>query len=199
MNFENQSIEQFKIQTETNSRLWIVDNFYENPEAVREFALRQEFEPNLELYKGRRTKQQFIVPGTKEAFEQILNRPIKKWTETYGMCGKFQYCTAEDPLVYHYDYQTLAGMIYLTPDAPYSSGTSLFAHKKTKLRNQNEFGDVNPFEGGFYDRTKFELVDTAGNVFNRLVLFDAKCIHSANEYFGTTKENSRLFHLFFFD
>ena len=54
-------------------------------------------------------------------------------------------------------------------------------------------------ETGFYDKTKFELVDTAGNVFNRLVLFDAKCIHSANEYFGTNLTNSRLFHLFFFD
>jgi len=32
-----------------------------------------------------------------------------------------------------------------------------------------------------------------------LVLFDAKCIHAATEYFGQTKEDSRLFHLFFFD
>jgi hypothetical protein len=51
----------------------------------------------------------------------------------------------------------------------------------------------------FYHHIIDELVGTTGNVFNRLVLFDAKCIHSANEYFGTTKENSRLFHLFFFD
>ena len=115
------------------------------------------------------------------------------------MCGRFQYCTAEDALVYHCDGQTLAGMIYLTPDAPFSCGTSLYAHKDTKLRNENDFEDINVFEGGFYDKSKFELVDTAGNVFNRLVLFDAKCIHSANEYFGTDVTNSRLFHLFFFD
>ena len=116
------------------------------------------------------------------------------------MCGRLQYCTAEDALVYHCDGQTLAGMVYLTPDADFSCGTSLYAHKKTGLRNENDFGDVNVFgETGFYDKTKFELVDTAGNVFNRLVLFDAKCIHSANEYFGTNINNSRLFHLFFFD
>lgn len=199
MNNTEKTINSFSLNITTKPRLWIVDDFYADPHAVREFALNQEFEPNLDYYKGSRTKGQFIVPGTKEAFEKIMGRQITNWTETHGMCGRFQYCTAEDALVYHCDGQTFAGMVYLTPDAPFSCGTSLFAHKKTGLRNENDFGEVNVFEGGFYDRTKFELVDTAGNVFNRLVIFDAKCIHSANEYFGTNITNSRLFHLFFFD
>jgi len=196
---EEKSINSFSINITTKPRLWIVDDFYADPYAVREFALQQEFDPNLDYYKGSRTKDQYIVPGTKEAFEKIIGKKITNWTETHGMCGRFQYCTAEDDLVYHCDGQTLAGMVYLTPDAPFSCGTSLYAHKDTKLRNENDFEDINVFEGGFYDKSKFELVDTAGNVFNRLVLFDAKCIHSANEYFGTNITNSRLFHLFFFD
>jgi glycosyltransferase involved in cell wall biosynthesis len=196
---EEKTINSFSIHTITKPRLWIVDDFYNDPHAVREFALKQEFEENLAYYKGNRSKQQYIVPGTKEAFERIIGKKITNWTETHGMCGRFQYCTAQDDLVYHCDGQTLAGMIYLTPDAPFSCGTSLYAHKDTKLRNENDFGNTNVFEGGFYDKSKFELVDTAGNVFNRLVLFDAKCIHSANEYFGTNITNSRLFHLFFFD
>jgi glycosyltransferase involved in cell wall biosynthesis len=196
---EEKNINSFSVNIQTKPRLWIVDDFYTDPHAVREFALKQEFEPNLNYYKGSRSNQQYIVPGTKEAFEKVIGKKITNWTETHGMCGRFQYCTAEDALVYHCDGQTLAGMIYLTPDAPYSSGTSLFAHKSTKLRNENDFGNTNVFEGGYYDKSKFELVDTAGNIFNRLVLFDAKCIHSANEYFGTNLTNSRLFHLFFFD
>ena len=199
-NETQKSINSFSINVSTKPRLWIVDDFYENPYDVREFALQQEFEENLDYYKGSRSRNQYIIPGTKEAFEKIIGRKITNWTETHGMCGRFQYCTAEDSLVYHCDGQTLAGMVYLTPDAPFSCGTSLFAHKRTGLRNENDFGDVNVFgETGYYDRTKFELVDTAGNVFNRLVIFDAKCIHSANEYFGTDITNSRLFHLFFFD
>jgi glycosyltransferase involved in cell wall biosynthesis len=200
LNDTEKNINSFSINTETKSRLWIVDDFYADPHAVRDFALQQEFEPNINYYKGSRTKEQFIIPGTKEAFEKIIGKKITNWTETHGMCGRFQYCTAEDSLVYHCDGQTLAGMVYLTPDAPYSCGTSLFAHKKTGLRNENDFVETDVFsETGFYDKTKFELVDTAGNVFNRLVIFDAKCIHSANEYFGTDLTNSRLFHLFFFD
>ena len=196
---EEKSINSFSINITTKPRLWIVDDFYADPYAVRDFVLQQEFDSDLDYYKGKRTKEQFIIPGTKEAFEKIIGKKITNWTETHGMCGRFQYCTAEDALVYHCDGQTLAGMVYLTPDAPFSCGTSLYAHKDTKLRNENDFEDINVFEGGFYDKTKFELVDTAGNVFNRLVLFDAKCIHSANEYFGTNLTNSRLFHLFFFD
>jgi glycosyltransferase involved in cell wall biosynthesis len=200
VNESQKPINSFSVNVSKKPRLWIVDDFYDDPHAVRDFALQQEFESNLDYYKGNRSKEQYIVPGTKEAIEKIIGRKITNWTETHGMCGRFQYCTAQDDLVYHCDGQTLAGMIYLTPDAPFSCGTSLFAHKRTGLRNENDFGDVNVFgETGFYDRTKFELVDTAGNVFNRLVLFDAKCIHSANEYFGTDLTNSRLFHLFFFD
>ena len=199
---ENKShdINSFSINTETKPRLWIIDNFYNDPYAVRDFALKQEFYSDIDWYKGNRTKEQFIVPGTKEAFERIIGKKIVRWTEHHGMCGRFQYCTAQDDLVYHCDDQTFAGMVYLTPNAPFSCGTSLFAHKKTGLRNENDFGNFDIFsETGFYDKSKFELVDTAGNVFNRLVLFDAKCIHSANEYFGTDITNSRLFHLFFFD
>tara|TARA_B100000579_G_scaffold72604_1_gene55582 strand:- start:2421 stop:4133 length:1713 start_codon:yes stop_codon:yes gene_type:complete len=200
VNNVEKTINSFSVNTITKPRLWIVDDFYDDPYALRNFVLQQEFEENLKYYKGNRSKIQYIVPGTKEAFEKIIGKKITNWTETHGMCGRFQYCTAKDDLVYHCDGQTLAGMIYLTPDAPFSCGTSLFAHKRTGLRNENNFGDVNVFdETGFYDRTKFDLVDTAGNVFNRLVLFDAKCIHSANEYFGTDLSNSRLFHLFFFD
>jgi len=31
------------------------------------------------------------------------------------------------------------------------------------------------------------------------MIFDASCIHSASEYFGTVMENSRLWQMFFFD
>ena len=51
----------------------------------------------------------------------------------------------------------------------------------------------------FYDSTNFELVDRVANVFNRLVIWDAKTIHAANKYFGDEIHNSRFFQLFFFD
>ena len=51
----------------------------------------------------------------------------------------------------------------------------------------------------FVDPTPYERVDTVGNVFNRLVLFDGGLIHSGNDYFGWDIPSSRLFQIFFFE
>jgi len=189
---------QSTINLQYNKRIFVVDNFYSDPHAVREFALQQEFHDDLRYYKGRRTHEQFYVPGTKKAFENIIGQQINIW-EQYDMCGVFQSCNPEDALVYHTDLQEWAGMVYLTPDAPFECGTSMYAHKETKARHVSDPGYEKAFDGGYYDKTKFELVDVIGNVFNRLVIFNGKCIHAASEYFGQTVEDSRLFHMFFFD
>lgn len=186
------------INNNYNKRIFIVDDFYSDPYAVREYALQQEFIEDLRYYKGKRTQEKFFVPGTKKSFEEIIGQKITLWDE-YDMNGVFQTCNAEDPLVYHTDLQQWAGMVYLTPDAPFECGTSTYAHKKTKARHVDHAGYESAFEGGFYDSTKFELVDVVGNVFNRLVIFNGKCIHSASKYFGKGLEDSRLFHMFFFD
>jgi hypothetical protein len=195
-----QTIPQFSINSNSNTRLWIVDNFYEDPHAVREFALNQEYiEGGFGRgFIGRRTYKQFLFPQLKEAFEKVIGMKITEW-ESYGMNGRFQSCWAGEPLVYHCDSQKLAGMIYLTPDAPYQCGTTLYAHKKTRIRHGSEEGIMETFTPGNLDRTPYEPVDVAGNVFNRLVIFDGHCIHAASEYFGYTKENGRLWQMFFFD
>lgn len=181
-----------------DKRIFVVDNFYADPYAIREYALQQEFFEDLRYYKGKRTQEKFFVPGTKKVFEEIIGQKITIWDE-YGMNGVFQTCNPQDPLVYHTDLQQWAGMIYLTPNAPFQAGTSMYAHKETKARHVSDPDIETAFDGGFYDGTKFELVDSIGNVFNRLVIFNGKCIHSASQYFGQTLEDSRLFHMFFFD
>jgi len=186
-----------KLNRKPQMTTWVVDNFYADPIAVRNFALKQEFVEEKDYYKGCRTKHQYFLPGTKEAFEKIMGIQIREW-ESHGMCGKFQYCTAQDSLVYHHDGQTWAAMIYLTPDAPYDCGTSLFA-SKNGARKSSDASIRTAFDGGFYDSTKFDLIDSIGNVFNRLFIFDAQNIHAASKYFGQTLEDSRLFHIFFFD
>ena len=48
------------------------------------------------------------------------------------------------------------------------------------------------------DLTKWQKVDTVGNVFNRLILFNSNRFHMSMDYFGDSKETGRLFQLFFF-
>lgn len=173
----------------------VVDDFLNNPDNWRELALQQDFKYHPQYHKGRRTEVRFWTEDWHETFETLLNRKITN--ANYDSNGIFQVCTAEDPLVYHYDLQQWAGALFLSPSAPAETGTSFFRSRLTNAR----LGEVDDrsFSGGFYDRTQFELIDTIGNVYNRLVLWNAKLIHSANAYNGTNLETGRLFQLFFFD
>ncbi len=173
-------------------KLIVVDNFYGNPDEVREFALKQTFVPSGG-HKGKRTTKDFNDIGIKKRFEELIGKPIVKWDYKWNGC--FQYCVSEDPLVVHCDLQNYAALIFLTDNAPCSTGTSFYRHKKL---GKQYFAD-HIFDGGNYDFTPFELVDKIGNIYNRLVIFDAKLIHAASEYFGTHSSNGRLFQIFFFD
>jgi len=188
----------FYINKITSKKLFVVDNFYYNPDEIRDFALSQTFVADLRYYKGLRSTVSFRPPGLKEVFESIIGEKINVWDE-YNNNGCFQICTAEDPQVYHNDEQKWAAMIYLTPNAPYESGTRLHRSKITGARHLKDVPFDGTFSGGFYDSTKFDTIDSVGNIYNRLVLMDAQCIHSAGPYFGYDKPTGRLTHLFFFD
>lgn len=176
----------------------VVDNFYTNPDSVREFALACDFQYHPNNHKGKRTDQCYRFDGLQERFEQIIGKKIVNW-DKYGTNGCFQYCIGGDQLVYHCDTQQYAGVLFLTPDAPVNTGTCLLRSIHTKkMKVSPEEHDL-VFQNGFLDPTEFEVVDVVGNIYNRLVLFDSHHIHAATEYFGNTKENGRLFQLFFFD
>jgi hypothetical protein len=183
-------------------KVWVVENFYKDPYAVRDYALQLGYFDqynNNGGFIGRRTHYQHLFPGLKESFEEIMGIKIREW-ESHGMNGRFQNCYAGEPLVYHCDSQQWAGMIYLTPEAPYSCGTTLWGHKKTRIRHASHPDIMQCFDfNSTLDRTPYEPVDVMGNVFNRLVIFDALSLHSASEYFGYNINNCRLWQMFFFD
>ena len=86
----------------------------------------------------------------------------------------------------------LAAVIYLTPDAPFDTGTSFYRHKETGLTKMGKFTDVDKTDA--YDPDLWEEIDRIGNVYNRCIIFDADRYHCATKYTG-----ERLFQVFFFD
>jgi hypothetical protein len=191
------------------TELIVVDNFYENPDIVREYALTREFKSNEMYHKGNRTEERYIPSWVKDEFSRILNKQV---TEFVGATGVFQYCVAQDSVVYHYDTQEYAAMVYLSPHAPLQTGTKTFRSKITglfgaatdddasRLGKTKEELDRLSFNGNnFYDRNNMELVDSVANVYNRCVIFHARALHAATGYYGSNKDDSRLFHLYFFN
>jgi|688.fasta_scaffold107169_2 hypothetical protein len=194
--------------------LIVIDNFYNNPLETRNYILKQEFS-----VKGNFPGQRTISYAT-EHLKDIIQKYIEPFSGkiTYFPCpndknekekepkeeiynGSFQYTTARDRSWIHTDkWNNWAGVLFMTPDAPLSSGTAFYRFNDGAtceseglvLNNKNEV------DRWSQDFTKWELVDTVGNVFNRLVLFNAHRYHMSMDYFGDTKENGRLFQTFFF-
>ena len=48
------------INRQPQKTIWVVDNFYSDPYAVREYALQQEFAPDLNYFKGSRSLEQYL-------------------------------------------------------------------------------------------------------------------------------------------
>ena len=194
----------------------VVDDFYSDPDVIRDYALNQTYQaPGEHGAVGHRCEAgRKIFEGTKETFEKLLNVKVKEGDQeggwNYSTNGCFQWCQAATRLVYHHDSQQWAASIYLTPDAPPEAGTSFYVHKKLGLDQMpkehpdwwalhSQMYKNNSDEPNFLDRTPWEEIDRVGNKYNRLVLWNAQRVHSASQYFGDQIHNSRLFHLFFFD
>jgi len=189
--------------------LVVVDNFYKDPDAIRNYAINNlNFAPSG-YHKGERSLDRFELEGTQQTLERILGRKIYNWHhDAYANC-RFQFCVEDDPVVYHCDNQMFAGIVFLSPNAPLNTGTATYQSKVTGARrfNSDELGNEEfnkTFTGygdeiNFYDGSSFEVVDKVGNVYNRLVMWDAQTIHAATQYYGNNINNSRFFQLFFFD
>lgn len=177
------------------TNLIIIDDFYSNPDAVRNFALSQQFDVSGN-YPGTRT-QSFLTDDVKAAIENTMQSfagKVTDWMEYSGYTGAFQLTTASDRTWIHADhYNMWAGVCYLTPNAPHTGGTGLFRHKESGQFARSD----KDYEG--YDYTKWDLFDVVGNKYNRLVIYRGNLFHASLDYFGDSPETGRLFQTFFFN
>lgn len=190
--------------------LIVIDNFYNNPYETREYILTQQFSVKGN-YPGQRTIS-FANNELKELIQKyiepfggkITQFPIPKEDGSDAdriYNGSFQFTTSRDRSWVHIDgYNNWAGVLYMTPDAPLSSGTSFYRfHDGTSCARDLEIlGTKEETDKYSQDMTKWEKVDQVGNVFNRLILFNSNRFHMSMDYFGDSKENGRLFQVFFF-
>lgn len=194
----------------------IIEEFYEFPDLVRDWALDQEF------FKGQRGSW----PGLRcrlldESNPQLFDLLIRKllltikdygYTEIYDMQTGFQiidetwgtgWVHDDDPKLH------LAGVIYLSPDAPIESGTTIYndqsdfdGERYSKLFMEDVFSET-PEERTKFEkyraeqRSNFVANTLIGNIYNRCLIFDTRNWHSADNFFGTTKESTRLTQVFF--
>jgi hypothetical protein len=172
----------------------IVDDFYSNPDSVRDFALQQEFKVQGN-FPGLRTAT-FLTPDVKETVQSVIWNvagEVTNWNESDGLTGSFELATSANRSWIHTDhFNTWAGVLYLTPNAPLSGGTGLFKHRASGATMSHQLAEYES-----QDMTKWDLVDTIGNKYNRLAMYRSDLFHTSLDYFGHDLYTGRLFQLFF--
>lgn len=195
----------------------IIENFYENPDKIRKFALTQKFTYCKEVlnidyvYPGCRTQDLSLL--NRVLFDKICTKLVSifhnaehdmmRWLIT----SSFQSVSEEYTQgVIHTDHNTVfAGVLYLTPNAPVNSGTSLFKKNKTfdetkyqqaLVQNDERFkaGEI-AMDTSYH--SMFDEIVRVNNVYNTLIIYEGRHFHAANEFFGKTPEDSRLAQVFF--
>ena len=192
--------------------LIVIDNFYKNAYETRKYILTQEFSVRGN-YPGQRTAsyatqhlkdiiQGYVMPFSGKITDFPMpdeNNDDKSNANIYN--GSFQYTTSRNRSWIHIDgFNNWGGVLYMTPNAPLTSGTAFYKFKDGAecKRDQNILDNSVETDTYSQDMTKWQLVDQVGNVFNRLILFNSTRFHMSMDYFGDSKENGRLFQVFFF-
>ena len=189
------------------TNLIITDDFYQDPDGVREFALNQPFDVKGN-YPGQRTKTFHDWLGLKEGIQSIVKNAggnITYYESEYT--SNFQYTTEKDSSWIHADQTTnWAGVLYLTPDAPANGGTGLFRHKETgwetapRLKNGNyDQKGLDKVNADARNYDAWEMTAMTAPIYNRLVLYRGDMFHKSMEYFGKDRYDGRLFQTFFFN
>ena len=202
----------------------VIDNFFKNPELIREFALSLPFEKSPDgRWPGERS------PMLNEIDEELVKNIAAKilsiyfdlktrvyWDDIQMTFQKTrQYSNEKDSpqnkgWIHIDEDKCFAGVIYLTPDINLETGTSIYKLKDTHQNynvNEGQEEKFNLYKDGIYNKKeydkqildlhdKFELVTDVKNVYNRLILYDSNQYHSGSSYYSEGKD--RLSLVFFF-
>jgi len=173
----------------------IQDNFFENPDSIREFALSQKFytkenHPSIHgigVFPGHRTDylhtdyfdfwnkiHRLIIPHISKL--ENVNHPKEKYRD-FNLQVSFSYTFKGVYSFRHTDvvgpgYKVrYGGLVYLYPKPPKKCGTTLYLKDTTYLENK----------------------------YNRFVLYNSSIEHEPTDNFGTDINNSRLVLTIFYD
>lgn len=195
----------------------VLDNFFDEPDKVRRWALQQEYLPDSE---GR-------WPGLRSNYIHELDDPFFQLT-----CRKFfsqfyelreekeiQWNVSMNFQIVHEGYDSgwihsdqitsqITGIVYLTPNSNLNGGTSIYrqkanllqhTHRNTEHKENSYLNKMSIEDAKQYKQehnSQFEETIRVSNVYNRLIAFDSHLHHAAQDFFGEGQD-SRLTLVFF--
>jgi hypothetical protein len=194
--------------------LTVVDSFFDDPNAIRDFALAQEFLPDpTGQWPGVRTQSLHLIDNdifdifTKKYFSLFFSIEQLGWS----VDARFQKIGKHYGKGWaHNDVgPMITGIVYLNSNPAPNSGTVLL--DKKSLRSNSRLNDKQTDKIAFYkNQTSEEEVESfrqrnnnefndsviVNAKYNRMVTFDSHLIHKAQDFYGTA-DDERLTLVFF--
>jgi len=167
----------------------VVDNFFEDPDSIRNYALSLEYQnsnelQNFEGWLGNRCfyrDEQFA-----KFFVNKINQHIEKSVEFHKLEYNFHFTLTKtkETSPFHFDeykihsdsddgLYRLSGLVYLYPNPPIKTGTS------------------------FYSDLDLNYEFSVENKYNRFICYPSEILHAPTDLFGENKQNARLTLTFF--
>lgn len=196
-----------------------IDNFFDDPDSIRDYALTLDYEPCPEgTFPGLRSQpvhllnMKLLTMLCKRLFSTYydLKQTPVQWEITsyfqkiYPMPGTAKF---KNTGWIHADTNTvLAGLIYLNKTPNLDSGTSIYTMKEDKFhieksKLKHAFFKGESVDPDAYDReieennSAFSENARFNNVYNRLIAYDGELYHGANNF--DSGEEFRLTQVFF--
>jgi hypothetical protein len=200
----------------------VLDDFFETPDLVRNYALNLEYGKTGPYVPGIRSR---FLHQIDDRFHHYLNKKLFSLffdlsTHEFNctvqsqfqlISGKYEEGWVHDDIDdSHWDF---AGVVYLTPNAPLSGGTSIYRQRTDVDYDAVDYDAQNKLKSLFYNdkpvdvaeyravrdahNSRYEETLAVNNVYNRLVVYPTDQLHRAREYFGSDKTDNRLTLVFF--
>lgn len=183
-------------------QVYIIDDFYNNPDDVRENALNADYSVEGN-YPGMRSGPQESIHSLylkKFLEDNVLHTHISHWSlDDYNTA--FQYTTKADHTWVHHDSTTWAGVLYLSKDPVPESGTTIYSRIDNGVyEHVDDATDYNTDSDLIANLSNWRQEISVENRYNRLILYKGALYHrSTNPGWGYGPHDGRLFQVFFFD
>ena len=193
--------------------LIVVDDFLENPQELREAALRLTYPEQEGAFPGRNSLERVTVEGLVEEASRLIGEPLKPISplQSHAKC-RITLAADRGRAKVHIDQAHWSGILYLSRPEDCRGGTEFFRHIPTGTDrapvNGHELAAMGfssaeemhreIIERDSVDDSKWELAMQVPMRFNRLVLLRPWLWHTAGPAFGDRIENGRLVYLMFF-
>ena len=191
----------------------VVDDFFNYPDEVREFALQQEYLSDPEnKWPGKRSKPLHELNPTlftntvNKIFSLFFNLYKTKISWSANVCFQKINSKYQEGWV-HADDNICTGIIYLSksknkcgttiykPIDPINASIKNTDKKIESFKNPDFITNNNNFR--LENNKQFRPTVTVQEEYNRLVFFDGHLLHSANEFYGDENDSARLTLVFF--